>query len=240
MNSRLSALIAIGALVLGIGTASMAQPIVPDVGGTAGFPLQVEYYEVVPGTMGILDGLPPGGFIEVNPIRRVPLGGSESAGGSLGGTRVIQTEILSMELVGLGAMTGYHRLLNMTMQLEIHTAPRTPGNPTQSFSTVLWGLQGQLPPGDPDFDLLRITGGTGFGLPSPGHTTLTQVQGGWSVDSFFDITYRIDFVGRPGSVFTSRSGSTTGTTRMSTVPEPASICAFAAGLGVLLRRRAKR
>ena len=39
----------------------------------------------------------------------------------------------------------------------------------------------------------------GCGLPSPGHTTLTQLPGGdWSVDSFFDITYRIDFVGHPG------------------------------------------
>ena len=54
------------------------------------------------------------------------------------------------------------------------------------------------PPGDPDFDLLRISAGSAFGLPSPGHTTLTQRPTGWAVDSFFDITYRIDFVGRTG------------------------------------------
>src|SRR6185436_11446884 len=81
----------------------------------------------------------------------------------------------------------------------------------------MYKLQGQLPAGDPDFDLLRITAGTGFGLPSPGHTTLTQRPGGtWSVDSFFDITYRIDFVGHPGGHLGGMSGSTTATIRMAT------------------------
>ena len=70
-------------------------------------------------------------------------------------------------------------------------------------------------PGDPDFDLLRITAGTDYGLPSPGHTTLRQVPGGdWAVDSFFDVTYRIDFVGRAGGPVAGMSGSTTGTIRM--------------------------
>jgi hypothetical protein len=54
-------------------------------------------------------------------------------------------------------------------------------------------------------------------LPSPGHTTLTQLPGGnWSVDSFFDITYRIDFVGKAGGPLGGMSGSTTGTIRMQT------------------------
>jgi hypothetical protein len=51
-------------------------------------------------------------------------------------------------------------------------------------------------------------------MPSPGHTTLTQLPGGnWAVDSFFDITYRIDFVGSPGGALGGMSGSTTGTIR---------------------------
>ena len=71
--------------------------------------------------------------------------------------------------------------------------------------------------GDPDFDLLRITAGTDFGMPSPGHTTLRKQPGGdWAVDSFFDITYRIDFVGHPGGHVGGMSGSTTGTIRMQT------------------------
>jgi hypothetical protein len=76
-------------------------------------------------------------------------------------------------------------------------------------------LFGQIT-GDPDFDLLRVVAGTDFGLPSPGHTTLTQLGGGsWAVDSFFDITYRIDFVGKPGGALSGMSGSTTGTIRFS-------------------------
>jgi type VI protein secretion system component Hcp len=87
--------------------------------------------------------------------------------------------------------------------------------PMESLSLNFTKIEFRLPPGDPDFDLLRITAGSDFGLPSPGHTTLTQLPGGnWNVDSFFDITYRIDFAGTPGGVLGGRSGSTTGTIRM--------------------------
>ncbi len=103
------------------------------------------------------------------------------------------------------------------VSFEVASGPRSPGQPVQSFDTDMFRLQGQLPPGDPDFDLLRITAGTGFGMPSPGHTTLTRLPGGdWNVDSFFDITYRIDFVGAPGGAYTGQSGSTTATIRLST------------------------
>lgn len=85
-------------------------------------------------------------------------------------------------------------------------------------------LRAKLPQGDPDFDLLRITAGSTFGLPSPGHSTLTrQNDGTWAVDSFFDITYRIDFKasasggtsgGTSGGISGEISGSTTGTIRV--------------------------
>jgi hypothetical protein len=61
-------------------------------------------------------------------------------------------------------------------------------------------------------------------MPSPGHTTLTQLPNTeWAVDSFFDITYRIDFVGSPGGPLGGMSGSTTGTIRMQTGSAPLSI-----------------
>jgi hypothetical protein len=102
----------------------------------------------------------------------------------------------------------------MQAQCETHVAPRS-GTPIQSFDTDMFRIQGQLPIGDPDFDLLRITAGTGFGMPSPGHTTLTVQPGrNWAVDSFFDITYRIDFVGAPRGRLGGMSGSTTATIRM--------------------------
>lgn len=134
---------------------------------------------------------------------------TRSGSPAAGETYLFDTEMLSLSLssgrtVQLSPMSG-----------EIHTTPRTPGDPVQSFDTDMFRLQGQLPPGDPDFDLLRITAGSGFGLPSPGHTTLTQLpDGNWNVDSFFDITYRIDFVGRPGGSLEGQSGSITGTVRL--------------------------
>jgi hypothetical protein len=42
------------------------------------------------------------------------------------------------------------------------------------------------------------------------------LNGNWNVDSFFDITYRIDFIGAPTGPLAGRSGSTTGTIRMMT------------------------
>lgn len=117
------------------------------------------------------------------------------------------------EMLSLSLSSG--RTLQMPVSGQIMTGPRMPGDPVQSFDTEMHRLQGQLPPGDPDFDLLRITAGTGFGLPSPGHTTLTKLpDGNWNVDSFFDITYRIDFVGAPGGPLAGQSGSEVGTVRL--------------------------
>jgi len=94
-----------------------------------------------------------------------------------------------------------------------------PFAPVQSFNEDLYMMSGQiLGGGDPDFDLLRVTAGTGYGMPSPGHTILGQTGGGWAVESFFDITYRIDFVGHPASPFGGMSGSTTRTERHSLCP----------------------
>ena len=117
----------------------------------------------------------------------------------------------------LERLAGFNRFVNIpNVQCETHIGPRMRGQPVQSFPTDFFMMQGQIT-GDPDFDLLRITAGSAFGMPSPGHTTLTrQPGGGWAVDSFFDITYRIDFVGAPGGPLAGHSGSTTGTIRMAT------------------------
>jgi hypothetical protein len=131
-------------------------------------------------------------------------------GGALGGMQETWQTVMVWQMSGTGAFAGYNRTVNMPISNgETHSAPRIAFNAVQSFATDLSLLQGQLPPGDPDFDLLRVTAGTGFGMPSPGHTIFTSASGGWAVDSFFDITYRIDFVGKAGGPFGGMSGSTT-------------------------------
>lgn len=216
---------------------SVAFATLPDNGsGTVDMPLAAPYVSAPPDVMQILNGLPPGTTIDIVPVLASATAQSESPGGTLGGTHATGLSSFDWDMDGTGSLAGFSRSVSIPLQLGVDTAPRSPGTPVQSFDCDMMQLQGQLPPGDPDFDLLRVTGGTSFGLPSPGHTTLlTAGPGQWNVDSFFDITYRIDFVGHPGGPLSGRSGSTTGTIRMF-VPEPASLSALA-GVGLIALRR---
>jgi hypothetical protein len=147
----------------------------------------------------------------------------------LGGTASTFESTLTLFMTGTGDLAGYSRQISVPMMSQIHTGPRTPGDAVQVFPTDYASFQGQVV-GDPDFDQLTVTGGTDFGLPSPGQTTMMKRLGdSFSVDSFFDITYRIDFIGAPGSVLDGLSGSTTGTLRMAVEapPRPVGPCIVA-------------
>ncbi|MFO0974200.1 MAG: hypothetical protein U1A27_12295 [Phycisphaerae bacterium] len=151
------------------------------------------------------------GVIRVQSIQH----GAIQPGGGLGGDRQQSSSSVQVDLSGTGLWLGYHRTITVPMTVVIDSATRGYGQPVQSFCNDVNSLNGQLAPADPDFQLLRITGGTAFGMPSPGHTTLTlQPPNNWVVDSFFDITYRIDFIGAPTGPFAGRTGSTTRTQRV--------------------------
>lgn len=186
----------------------------PDQDGTAVVVDNTTHYQNTGGQLNVIQSLTPTGVaVTADAILRTS--STTRSGSPAGG----ETYLFDTEMLSLSLSSG--RTLNLPTSGEIHTMPRTPGTPVQSFDTDMFRLQGQLLPGDPDFDLLRIVAGTGNGLPSPGHTTLTQLPGGdWNVDSFFDITYRIDFVGAPGGPYAGMSGSTTGTIRMASVCPP--------------------
>ncbi|MFH0980176.1 MAG: hypothetical protein V2A79_01385 [Planctomycetota bacterium] len=107
----------------------------------------------------------------------------DGPGGSLGGEKECSHSNLQMDLTGTGELAGYNRMITLPIDLETHTAPRTPGDLVQSFDTDMFRLFGQLPPGDPDFDLLCITAGTELrpAEPGPHHldpTTRRDLGGG--------------------------------------------------------------
>ena len=203
--------------------------LAPDNGiGTVDLPADCPYtapYE----PMYIIDGLPLGTTIELEPILMnficsdppmcstppLPPGVCEAPGGSMGGHYQCFEATLDLVVTGTGELEGFSRHLAVPMMCEVHTGPRNPGDPVQTFDAVMYRLSGQLF-GDPDFCTFRVTAGSDYGLPSPGEMTLEELGGGlYNVDSFFDITYQIEFEGCPDSPYLADySGTTTATVRL--------------------------
>lgn len=193
------------------------------------------------GQMQISEGLPMGTTIQIS---QAVLGSfssvTEAPGGTLGGNLQQFDGTLQLSMTGTGLLSGFSRSISIDlsgpMANQTSTAPRTPGTSPQSFDLELFRLFGEIV-GDPDFDLLRIVGGSDFGLTSfsMGSATLTDAGGGsWSVSSDLWVPYRIDYVGAPGSVLLGRSGSSPGTELFVLIPEPSSLDLLGLGLAPLL------
>lgn len=186
-----------------------------DVGtGTADLPPADCTYLNPEESMQIIDGLPPGTTIEIGFAQSgyvcdfIPCG---QPGGDLGGDAESFDSQIHLELRGTGSLDGYWRTLTLTGDQVNHSAPRMPGDPIQHFQTQVSTLSANLV-GDPDFAALTLTAGAAEGLASPGMTTLEEIPGGgFVIDSFFDMSYRIEFVGAPGGVLEGLSGTTYGT-----------------------------
>jgi hypothetical protein len=195
--------------------------LVPDNGlGTADLPVDCPFYAPLE-PMHIIEGFPPGDTLNLQPTfsgficdgytacsLTMPPAGCEGVGGYLGGNYHCFEGTIQFDVSGTGSLIGFNRHLAVPVSSEIHTGPRAPGNPVQSFDADMRGLFGELF-GDPDFCEFVITAGTDSGLASPGHIVLTDLDNGnFEVDSFFDIVYRIAFEGCPASELDGYSGTT--------------------------------
>jgi hypothetical protein len=229
-NSLAAPLLGVVVLVVFVAAQVAAAPCTaPDNGsGTVTLPAPCPYVTPDYGPMLIIEGLPPGATLVMEAtltgfscehgggMCSLPLaqGQCETAGGTLGGHGHCFEASLQLAVSGTGSLAGFNRNLSVPVEVEVHTGPRNPGDPVQIIPAEIYRMQGILY-GDPDFCAFEIHAGVDFGLPSPGQFTLTELPSGdFAVESFFDITYLVDFAGCPGSVLDDYSGSTTATTRI--------------------------
>lgn len=160
--------------------------VAPDNGGgTVSLPANCPYVNEG-GTLDIIDGLPPGATIESDFWVESFFDVFVELGSPPAGETITCKATMRLQMTGTGSLTGYSRDdIMFPVSLTMITMPRIPGEKIQAFPCELQTLSGNLM-GDPDFDLLELSAGNEFGLPSPGHTTLTQLPDGrWNVDSFF-------------------------------------------------------
>ena len=156
----------------------------------------------------ITNGLNPGDsiiLIDSNLINFTPL--PLNPGGSLGGNTQQSHADLDVHLRGTGTLNGWDLHVPIRVDCQIDSAPRPFFAPQQSFDAHIFNLNGGIQAPTPDFSQLHISAGDQLGLPAPGHVTIAkQPNGTWAVDGYFDVMYRIDYVGTPTGHLAGRSG----------------------------------
>jgi hypothetical protein len=211
-----------GGAVQAASTTSNPPCIVPDNGtGTVTLPPAGCGYVSPTDLHRMLNGLPSGTTVILDVAHhdffcRQSTGPCVIPGGPLGGEVENFNSVGTIRLTGTGALAGWTRTLSIPLNVQTATAPRTPGDPVQSFTTDMLRIQGSIT-GDPDFDLFEIVGGTDNGQSSPGQTTLTrQADGSFKVDSNFQVGYTIRFIGAPNGKLSGYAGTTVGSVNMAT------------------------
>lgn len=174
---------------------------------------------VYAGTTEIVDGLPVGTTIQITGWFGNFTNVVETFGGGLGGTTSGWQGQFQLNMTGTGTLLGFNRsiILPLVATQTMEFAPRMFGGTPQTGAARVYYLQGQVL-SDPDFDLLRITGGDGFGLPAPGAFQVVSTLGNYSIAGHFDLWHRLDFVGNPGGALAGMSGSTTRQRRFEMCP----------------------
>ena len=174
---------------------------------------------VYAGTTEIVDGLPLGTTIQITGWFGNFTSVVETFGGGLGGTTSDWQGQFLLNMTGTGTLLGFNRsiILPLTGIERMEFAARMFGGTPQTGAARVFYMQGQVV-GDPDFDLLRLTAGDGFGLPSPGTFQAVLAAGNYSISGYFDLWHRIDFVGSPSGAVAGMSGSTTRQRRFEMCP----------------------
>ena len=189
-----------GSAILLLGEPENSLCVAPDIGGTARFPADcASGYQGPPAARVALGGLPAGSPL-LGALALKPISVTQTSGGALGGNAQSFSGSIELQLTGVGAYAGYSRSLTIPISGQSVSAPRGGSATPQSFEADLVSIFGQIS-GDPDFSLFRVTAGSAFGMPSPGHTVFTRQGGSWIVDSYFDLTYQVEFNGTVGGRF---------------------------------------
>jgi hypothetical protein len=133
----------------------------------------------------------------------------EVLGGVLHGAIESGNSSVTVHLTG----TEVAHSVTLPARFEVHSAPHNPGAEIDTFATDMYRIEGALS-NDRVFRSLHLVGGSGNGYPSPGQMTLIDKGDSVLVDSFFNIGYRIEFVGADGGPLAGQSGVIEGSVTM--------------------------